>query len=255
MKRSADEPRASRRALAVLAAGGCCCSSPGRPGWLAGAAPDDLGVRDGRLKPPSRDAQLASAARPTCTPAPARWWTTRASRRWPAGGDLAATMARLRAVDRGDARRAHRRAARPDYLYAQFTHALAEVRRRRRVLGRPAEGVIHVRSASRLGRKDFGVNRAADRGVAHGGERLTLTPCSEPRADKLPEPFASAAGAHARTHRLVHGAQMARHRAGRVVRAGGADRRSAGVLKIRSTPGSIPICFRPPRAARCCRRR
>ena len=50
--------------------------------------------------------------------------------------------------------------SRDDYLYVQFTHALDEVRRRRRVLVRPGASVVQVRSASRVGRKDFGVNRA-----------------------------------------------------------------------------------------------
>ena len=51
-------------------------------------------------------------------------------------------------------------AAQPNYLHAEFqTRWLKFIDDVEFLLDKPA-GVIHMRSASRLGRKDFGVNRA-----------------------------------------------------------------------------------------------
>jgi uncharacterized protein (DUF1499 family) len=47
----------------------------------------------------------------------------------------------------------------PDYLYAEFRSKLMGFVDDVEFLADRAKGVVHVRSASRLGRKDFGVNR------------------------------------------------------------------------------------------------
>jgi uncharacterized protein (DUF1499 family) len=47
-----------------------------------------------------------------------------------------------------------------DYLYAEFRSKLMGFVDDVEFLVDPASGVVHVRSASRLGRRDFGVNRA-----------------------------------------------------------------------------------------------
>jgi len=47
----------------------------------------------------------------------------------------------------------------PDYLYAEFRSKLMGFVDDVEFLVDPAAGVVHVRSASRLGRRDFGVNR------------------------------------------------------------------------------------------------
>jgi len=47
----------------------------------------------------------------------------------------------------------------PDYLYAEFRSKLMGFVDDVEFLADPAGGVVHVRSASRLGRRDFGVNR------------------------------------------------------------------------------------------------
>lgn len=49
---------------------------------------------------------------------------------------------------------------RPDYIHAEFTSALLGFVDDVEFLLAPAEPLIHVRSASRLGYSDFGVNRA-----------------------------------------------------------------------------------------------
>jgi uncharacterized protein (DUF1499 family) len=50
-------------------------------------------------------------------------------------------------------------AAETGYLYAEFRSKLMGFVDDVEFLVDPAKGVIHVRSASRLGRRDFGVNR------------------------------------------------------------------------------------------------
>ena len=48
----------------------------------------------------------------------------------------------------------------PGYLYAEFRSKLMGFVDDVEFLADPAAGVVHVRSASRLGRRDFGVNRS-----------------------------------------------------------------------------------------------
>jgi uncharacterized protein (DUF1499 family) len=50
--------------------------------------------------------------------------------------------------------------AEPGYLYAEFRSKLMGFVDDVEFLADPATGVVHVRSASRLGRRDFGVNRS-----------------------------------------------------------------------------------------------
>ena len=47
----------------------------------------------------------------------------------------------------------------PGYLYAEFSSKLMGFVDDVEFLADPVKGVVHVRSASRLGRRDFGVNR------------------------------------------------------------------------------------------------
>jgi uncharacterized protein (DUF1499 family) len=49
--------------------------------------------------------------------------------------------------------------ARPDYVYAQFTSKGLRFVDDTEFWFSPAENAIHVRSASRIGRRDFDVNR------------------------------------------------------------------------------------------------
>lgn len=136
--------------LLVLAAG--------QFGWLAGQAPNDLGVREGKLKPPSRtDNSVSSQA--------ALWpegeYASRYAQIAPlaAGGNGSAAMARLRTLLTAwpGARVVEDRT---DYLRVEFMTRWLRFVDDAEFLLDPANNVIHVRSASRLGRKDFGVNRA-----------------------------------------------------------------------------------------------
>ncbi len=130
----------------------------GQLGLLSGKPPDDLGVKEGKLKRPSRtpncvssqaamwpqDAALAAAIEPL------RLGTLEASQ---------ASMAPLvKIVESMPGARVV--TSRSDYVYVQFTTRLLKyVDDAEFWLDAPA-GLIHVRSASRVGRKDFGVNRA-----------------------------------------------------------------------------------------------
>ena len=73
-------------------------------------------------------------------------------------GDGAETIVRLQALVHSEPG-ASIVESRPDYLRAQFTTRLMKFVDDVEFWFDPAAGVIQVRSASRVGRKDFGVNR------------------------------------------------------------------------------------------------
>ena len=130
----------------------------GQAGLLAGHTPADLGVHDGRLKPPSSTPNSVSSQADLHAGSGALVDYARIAPL--AGGeDMTATMARLRAAIESmpGARIVE---ARPDYLYVQFTTRWLKFVDDAEFWAAPREGVIHVRSASRLGRSDSGVNRA-----------------------------------------------------------------------------------------------
>ena len=109
--------------------------------------PDNLGVKDGRLAPPRRTPNCVSSQ---ADPADREHYI--APIRWRGGDAMAAVRKAVQAMPRATIIRDE-----PAYLYAEF---------RTRLL-RYVDDVecwydgaaIQVRSASRLGRRDFGVNR------------------------------------------------------------------------------------------------
>ncbi len=129
----------------------------GQLGLLKGPPPASPGVREGKLKPPSRTENSVSSQAALYPDHPMLEY----ARIPPLAlrGDGAATLARLRSVIEAMPG-AKIVQSEPDYLYAQFkTRWLGFVDDAEFWLD-PAAGVIQVRSASRLGRKDLGVNRA-----------------------------------------------------------------------------------------------
>jgi len=128
----------------------------GKAGLLAGKAPADLGVREGRLKPPSRTENSVSSQASLVPEHPMRAYAE--IQPLPMRGDAAATLAQLQAVV-GAMPGATVVQSGPDYLYARFTTRWLKFVDDVEFWVDPA-GVVQVRSASRLGRKDFGVNRA-----------------------------------------------------------------------------------------------
>lgn len=130
----------------------------GQFGLFSGRSPSDLGVREGKLKPPSRTPNSVSSQ----------------AGLWP-DGDYASTYARIDPLPvRGDNAAAMTRLRtllaewpgaqiveeRPDYLRVVFVTRWLRFVDDAEFWLDPANKVIQVRSASRLGRKDFGVNRA-----------------------------------------------------------------------------------------------
>lgn len=128
----------------------------GQLGLLKGTPPNNLGVRDGRLKAPSGGPNSVSSQAALYPEHPMREYaqiTPFALR-----GDASATMAKLRAIVAAMPG-AHIVKSDGDYLYAQFTTRLMGFVDDTEFWFDPAAGVIQVRSSSRVGRKDLGVNR------------------------------------------------------------------------------------------------
>ena len=139
-------------ALAVVAA-----LVAARLGAFSGKAPAHLGVHDGKLKPPAKTPNSVSSQ--------ADLWPEAVQKdnaRIPpiaSQGDGKATMGKIAKVVE-DLPGSHIVVRRDDYLYAQFTTPLMRFVDDVEFWFDPTAGVVQVRSASRVGRKDFGVNRA-----------------------------------------------------------------------------------------------
>ncbi len=118
-------------------------------GLFSGKRPSDLGVRNGKLKPPP--------ATPNCVSsqaqggyhaiAPLQYHGTRESALAALLGIVRATP-RTRIVEQT-----------PDYLYAEYVSALMGYVDDVEFWFAPEGGIVHVRSASRVGHSDMGVNR------------------------------------------------------------------------------------------------
>ncbi len=129
----------------------------GQLGFLQGQAPTDLGVRDGKLKPPSSTPNSVSSQAALYPDHPMREQAAIAP--LPSQGDAAATMARVKAVVESMPGAKVVRAD-TDYLYAQFTTRLMKYVDDVEFWFDPAAQGVQVRSASRLGKGDMGANRA-----------------------------------------------------------------------------------------------
>lgn len=157
--------RAAWVVLAGLALVVLALVAAGQAGALQGTPPAHLGVVDGRLQPPSTRPNSVSsqahlwpghpqqvgaqvAALPVALPAAL-----------PAASSAAATMQRLQTVVAAMPG-ARVVTARPDYLYVQFQTRWLRFVDDAEFWWDPAAGVVHVRSASRLGHSDLGANRA-----------------------------------------------------------------------------------------------
>lgn len=125
--------------------------------WLAGRPPADLGVHNGRLKPPSSTANsVSSQAR--LYPEHLQKVAAQIDALPVRGGDGVASIQALAAVLR-DWPGITVVDQRPDYLYARARTPWLRFVDDLEFWFDPATGAIEVRSASRVGRKDFGVNR------------------------------------------------------------------------------------------------
>ena len=121
-------------------------------GLFSGTRPDNLGVRDGRLAPPKRtpnnvNSQIDRNADPGHYIEPLRYRGD-ARKAWEALQNIVSGMRRVEVVK-----------AESNYLYAEFTSKLMGFVDDTEFYLDEKAGVIQVRSASRLGSGDHGVNR------------------------------------------------------------------------------------------------
>lgn len=139
--------------LAAIAGAAVLGVGAGQLGLFNGTPPGDLGVHAGRLKAPAPTPNNVSSQADL-------WPAAERARIAPLAlqGDGAATMAHLKTiVDAWPGARVVE--ARPDYLYVQFTTRLMKFTDDTEFWFDPGAQVVHVRSASRLGESDLGVNR------------------------------------------------------------------------------------------------
>ena len=128
----------------------------GQLGFLQGTAPTDLGVHNGRLKPPSMTENSVTSQAALYPDHPQRKYADIAP--LALKGDGPATIAKIKAIVEGmDGAKVVR--SERDYLYAQYTTKLMRYVDDVEFWFDPAAKVIQVRSASRVGRGDLGVNR------------------------------------------------------------------------------------------------
>jgi uncharacterized protein (DUF1499 family) len=132
----------------------------GQAGMLRGTPPVDLGVNEGRLKAPSTTPNSVSSQAALWPGHPQASYADIAPLAKALGdaGDGAATLAQL--ISLVEATPGGRVVtSRPGYLRAEFTTRWLRFTDDAEFWFDPAAGVVHVRSASRLGREDLGVNR------------------------------------------------------------------------------------------------
>jgi uncharacterized protein (DUF1499 family) len=128
----------------------------GQLGLLRGSAPKDLGVKDGKLKRPSKTPNSVTSQAPHWPDHPQQSYAHIDP--LPMKGDGPATLLRLKSIVSAMPG-AKLVTADGDYLYAQFTTPLMKYTDDTEFWWDRSAGVVQVRSASRLGQRDFAANR------------------------------------------------------------------------------------------------
>ncbi len=128
----------------------------GQLGWFHSSAPTDIGVHDGRLKPPSNTDNSVTSQAALYPDHPQRSYSTIAP--LALRGDGPATLAKVKAIVEATPG-AQVVTSKPDYLYAQVTTPLMKFVDDVEFWFDPTAQVVQVRSASRVGKSDMGVNR------------------------------------------------------------------------------------------------
>ena len=118
---------------------------------LAGRRPLNLGARDGRLAPPKRTPNCVSSQ---ADPADAEHYIAPIAFKGTLAEAMSAAKRAIESMERSQVVREEK-----GYLYAECSSKLLGYVDDLEVLFDEKAGVFHVRSASRLGRRDFGVNR------------------------------------------------------------------------------------------------
>ena len=119
---------------------------------FAGTRPDYLGVKDGKLPRAKRTPNCVSSQ---ADPSDAGHYIEPIRFKGTASDAMAAVRKAVEGMERASVIRHE-----GNYLYAEFKSKLLGFVDDVEFTYDATAGVIHVRSASRLGRKDFGVNRA-----------------------------------------------------------------------------------------------
>jgi len=141
--------------LSVAVAVAALSLGAGQVGLLGGQPPAQLGVQDGRLPPPRKSPNNVHSQAD-------RWGAEFAHARidpLPLLTDGPATITRLRALIEATPGAVVVKAE-PDYLYVQYTTRWMKFVDDAEFWFDPAAQKVQVRSASRLGDGDLGVNRA-----------------------------------------------------------------------------------------------
>ncbi len=118
---------------------------------LAWKPPGNLGVKDGRLAPPKKTPNCVSSQ---ADPSDAEHYIAPIAFKGTTAAAMAAAKTAVESMERSTIVREER-----GYLYAEFRSKLLGFVDDVELLYDEKGGVFHVRSASRLGRRDFGVNR------------------------------------------------------------------------------------------------
>jgi uncharacterized protein (DUF1499 family) len=113
--------------------------------------PDYLGVTDGRLARPKSTPNCVSSQ---ADPADAEHYIAPIAFKGATADAMAAVKKAVASMDGATIVREE-----PGYLYAEYRTRLLKYVDDVEFVHDATQGVIHVRSASRLGRRDFGVNR------------------------------------------------------------------------------------------------
>lgn len=128
----------------------------GQLGVLKGRAPEDIGIQNGRLKPPSWTPNSVSSQADLYPDHPQKDYARIAPIQFTGDGEKAL----LKIADiLKHSERTVIVTQKTDYLYAQSTTPVLRFTDDLEFWLDKSAGVIQVRSASRLGRKDFNVNR------------------------------------------------------------------------------------------------
>lgn len=144
--------------LAVVVVVAVVAVGAGQGGLFRGSAPTDLGVHGGKLKPPSATDNSVSSQARLYPDNPQRESAQIAP--LPLRGDAPGpgTMAKIKSVVEAMSG-AQVVKSDADYLYAQYTTPLMKFVDDVEFWYDPAAQAIQVRSASRIGKGDMGVNR------------------------------------------------------------------------------------------------